>query len=221
MIIGPDFIWLHFPKCAGTTLELALRDLLKGRPAIEFDDIDDTTGRWHHTIAERQKADPSFDPSGKRVFACIRRLPSWIVSMATFEATRNEHLVATREMIVRGRCFDGTYVNCADDYMDLFNMDVHHWIRTEYLAGDVAKAFDLPQADVADALLRYKSNVTPPYVRNTGFWFTDEDLDTLYSNNPLWASVEDRVYGGHTPSSLRQSLAGPVDAMNMTEQRMA
>ncbi|MER8747517.1 hypothetical protein NKH54_31470 [Mesorhizobium sp. M1004] len=200
-------------------MELALRDLLKDRPAVKFDDIDDLTGHWHHTIAERQAADPSFDPTGKRVFACIRRLPSWIMSMVVFEATRNKHLVATREMIVRGQCFDGTYVNRADDYIDLFNVDVHHWIRTEYLAADVAKAFDLQQDDVAEALLRYRSNVTPPYIKNTEFWFTDDDLGTLYANNPLWASVEDRVYGGHAPISLRQSLVDPVDAVRATEQR--
>lgn len=210
MIIGPDFIWLHFPKCAGTTLELALRDLLKGRPGVKFDDIDGVTGHWHHTIAERQAIDPSFHLRGKRVLACLRRLPSWIMSMVIFEATRNEHMVATRDMIVHGQCFDSGIVNRADDYLDLFNADVHHWIRTEHLAADVATAFDLRHADVAEAMLRHKSNVTPPYIRDTAFWFTDDDLCTLYASNPLWAAVEDRVYGGHAPTSLRSSSANPM-----------
>lgn len=204
MIIGSDFIWLHFPKCAGTTVELALRDLLEGRPDIRFDDIDGVTGYWHHTIAERQSIDPSFDPSGKQVLACLRRLPSWIMSMVTFEATRNEHLVATRDMIVHGRCFDGDYLNRADDYLNLFYSDVDQWIRTEYLADDLAEALDLPVSAVAKALLRHKANVTESYIKEVSFWFTDDDLATLYASNPLWASVEGKIYRDCAPAILRR-----------------
>lgn len=195
MIIGPDFVWLHFPKCAGTTLDLALRDLLAGRPGITFDEVDHQSGYWHHTIAERKRADQSFDPSGKRIISCIRRLPSWLMSLVLFEAERNPRHIPTREMIVRGQCYNGSEVNQADFFMDLFSGDVNQWIRIEHLALDVATAFNLDLIDVSEALERHRTNVATTHIRDIAFWFTDHDLATLYDNNPAWASVETRVYG--------------------------
>ncbi len=122
--------------------------------------------------------------------------------MVIFEATRNENLIATRDMIVHGQCFDGFFVNQADDYLTLFNSDVDQWIRTEYLAEDLAKALDLSVSAVAEALMRHKANVTAPYIKEMSFWFTDDDLTTLYASNPLWASVEERLYG-RAPTILR------------------
>lgn len=178
MIVGPDFVWLHFPKCAGTTLDLALRDLLAGRPGIQFDRIDEQSGRWHHSIAERRAEDSRFNVAGKKIICCIRRLPSWLISRTMFEMSRNEHLIPSRDMIAEGRFFAGigNAVNQADEYVGLYYPDVHQWLRTEYLASDVARAFGLDVADVSAALERHRSRVTPTYIKRTEFWFTDEDL---------------------------------------------
>ena len=208
MIIGPDFVWLHFPKCAGTTLELALRDLLADRPGVQFDEIDEETGHWHHSIAERQAEDPTFDVSGKKVFCCIRRLPSWLLSRTMFELSRNEFLVPSRYMLAEGKFFAGVgnAVNQADEYVELYRDDVHKWLRTEHLASDVSRAFSLDLAAVKAALTKHRTRITPPYVKRVEFWFTDEDLEHLYEANPLWAEVERKVYGTTAPTALRQSL---------------
>lgn len=212
MIIGPDFVWLHMPKCAGSTLELALRHLLRDRPGIQFDEIDEKSGRWHHNIAARKDEDPSFDVTGKRVLCCIRRLPAWVMSRVMFEITRNEHLIPSREMLVKGRCFesDGS-VHSADEYIELFCDDVDGWLRVEFLAHDVAHAFNLKLEDVIEAIARYRIRDTS-YVKRTEFWFTDDDLLSLYRANPTWSKLEKRLYGSIAPSALRIGLANLRDA---------
>ncbi|QND65754.1 hypothetical protein HB777_18790 [Mesorhizobium loti] len=203
MIIGPDFVWLHFPKCAGSSLELALRDLLANRSDIHFDDIDDVSSHWHNSISQRQESNPSFDPSGKLIIACVRRLPSWIISRVQFEATRHDQLVASREMIVSGKFFEpGGEVNSADDYMTLYS-DVSRWIRIENLVEDVASIFDLRADVVATSLAKHTTRVTP-YIKDPKFWFTDDEIANLYASNPLWASVEDRVYGDRLGKPIPQ-----------------
>jgi hypothetical protein len=128
-----------------------------------------------------------------------------------FEAEPNPRAIPSREMIIRGRCFNGSTVNQADYFMDLFSGEVDQWIRTEYIVADVASVFNLDQGDVSEALERNKSNVAPFHIKDTAFWFTDDDLATLYDSNPVWAAVEDRVYGTHV--SRRPGLGNSIDAM--------
>ena len=56
MIIGPDFLWLHFPKCAGTLVEKILRVAFGDDPTLEFDPLDPRHVIWHQDVDERQAA---------------------------------------------------------------------------------------------------------------------------------------------------------------------
>ncbi len=193
MIIGPDFVWLHFPKCGGTSLEHALRGLLAGREC-QFDEINPGSGViWHHSVKQRMEADPTFNPTGKRIISCIRRLPAWILSRVHYEAHRSGR-IATRDMIARGQFFEADGgINNADTYVRLYS-PVDVWLRTEHLAEDVAAAFGFDEVETQDAIGQV--NVTPNYVKDPDFWFTQADLRRLYDANPLWADVEARVSGG-------------------------
>jgi hypothetical protein len=197
MIVAPDFVWLHFPKCAGTAIESALALIYKGREDIVFDPIDQNNVIWHHTINEREIYDPSFRLGNRLVISCIRRLPHWVLSKAHFEAARPpKHLVATREMLINGCTYeaDGAAHN-ADVYAQMFsNPRVDRWIRVEHLVEDLSEALNLPESTVQGALA-VKNKIKIDYLKDIRFWFTQEEVSNMYAVNPIWAAIERKVYG--------------------------
>jgi hypothetical protein len=165
MIIGPDFIWLHFPKCAGSSLEEALRELLADRKGIHFDPADNNnpSADGHHNIPQRRAKDSSFDPSGKKVLCGIRRLPSWILSRTHFEISRDPRLIPTKEMLVKGEFYEPNGgVQKADAYMGLFSKPhVDKWIRTENTAEDRLLGLSLRDGWRQQTALRFGSRMKP------------------------------------------------------------
>lgn len=197
MIIGPDFVWLHFPKCAGVAVESALRTLLAGRLDVCFDPIDPKNVIWHHTVARREKYDDSFRLGRRRVICGFRRLPEWVLSRAHYEAARPPHYrTVSREMLVRGAVYeqDGD-INQADTYVRRYaDPRVDEWVRTENLVEDLSAAFALEPEAVRNAMQRLNVN-SIPYVRSLSFWFTENELRELYAANPVWAQLETELYG--------------------------
>lgn len=123
MIVGPDFVWLHFPKCGGSAVELALQKLLAGHRDIVFDPIDRRSALWHDTINARRRRDPQFSLEGKRIVCGIRRLPAWLLSRVHFEAARSgSGALPTREQFLLGKFREARgAVNQADTYMKMYN----------------------------------------------------------------------------------------------------
>lgn len=196
MIIGPDFIWLHFPKCAGTSVEMALRAIYKRQRGYYFDPIGaQHPVIWHDTIWLRRQRDPNFSPDGRRILCCFRRLPSWILSRVHFIATRDERLTSTREMLRAGRFRENNgNINNPDNYLRGFVASKPTtWLRTENILADLSAALGLPESKVREHLPHEKHGLS--YIRNVDFWFTTEELDRLYAACPLWAEWELKVYG--------------------------
>lgn len=190
MIIGPDFIWLHFPKCAGTSVEKALSALYAGHPGYRFDYVGpDAPMIWHDTIQMRLERDPSFEPGKRKVIACFRRLPSWILSRVHYEAARPPHHEATRDMIVSGRFYEQSgFVNHADYYASIYDTpSVDFWIRTEHAAEDLARVLGLPTRAIAQLM---------PHDNRTQHsdQLTDCEIKKLYDACPKWTELEERIY---------------------------
>lgn len=202
MVVGNGFVWLHFPKTAGHTVEQALRVAARGRRDIVFDRRGVDDDRWHDSLHERRLRDRSFDPDGKVVIAGFRRLPWWILSRVHYEASRPPHQWARREMIQAGEFFERSgAVGKADAHASLFATgEVHRWVRTEHLREDFVACFsDIlgPATLKASRKLDRKVNETPlRYVERLDFHFTPAELRGLYAANPIWAGVEREVYGG-------------------------
>ncbi len=200
MIVGKDFIWLHFPKCAGTETEQILRRNFGHDSSIAFDKIDRWNVIWHHSIPFRKANDRAFDVRGRAVICNIRRLPSWLLSRVHDEKARSPQFVVTREMFTQGKFFrvDG-HVMSADDFMKRYTAyPVTHWIRTENFPEDFTAVFsrylDLSGINLATEARR--TNVNPMnYIREIEFWFTRDELAMLYRANPVWADMERQVYG--------------------------
>jgi len=201
MVVGENFVWVHFPKCGGHTVESALRRAMRGSRDVAFDKRWPFHPGWHDTPADRSRRDQGFDPHGKIVISGIRRLPSWLLSRIHYEASRPPYHCATREMFSRGRFFEQNgSVGWADEHVERFVASgVQRWIRLEHLAEDFARHFsDLlgRRTEAAAGKLRRVLNPTEiQYLKRLDFYFTPREIDALYAANPAWAAVERQVYG--------------------------
>lgn len=199
MIVAKNWIWLHFPKCAGTSVEDALRTLYAGNPGVVFDEIDPRNVIWHHSLDQRCKYNPSFSPEGKRILCNIRRLPDWILSRVHFEVQRSGQSCAVkRKDLVVGRFaipFNGSVrLYSADHVLKEYKGGVTHWIRMESLSGDLASALGEPEEQVKKVMPRLNEGKIG-YVRSIPFWFTQKEIDRMYAANPEWAALERSIYG--------------------------
>lgn len=204
MIVAPTWIWLHFPKCAGSAAEKILRDIYGSDPTVRFDDVG--PGKpviWHQSIKQRMALDPEFEPSGRRVVANIRRLPNWILSRIHFEVQRSGlDGSVSRNALVQGR-FRNRHkpgnsklmrLVSADEQLMQFAPAVTDWVRSEELIPDLARTLGFDSAKVAERRERVNAGRIE-YIRDLSFWFTPRELDRLYQSNPAWAELERKVYG--------------------------
>jgi hypothetical protein len=195
MIIADDWIWIHFPKCGGTTTEKILRKAFGASEAVMFDDITNKQNViWHDTIPGRFERDPAFSVTGKKVFSNIRRLPTWLLSRVHFETARTGgNALIDRERFAKG-FFNFPYkaqetgrwasrIASCDSVMTRFSKGVTDWIRLENLADDISGAFG---SEVRAGAGRENTG-TIDYIRDLNFWFTPTEMEDLYRHNPVWA----------------------------------
>ncbi len=194
MIFGSDWVWLHFPKCAGNTVQHLLKINCIEDETIRFDPIDPANVIWHENIPTRLARDPACDVGGKKVIANIRRLPEWILSRVHYEAARPPYRVVSREMLIKGEFYENYGgMRTADEiiaYYDTPKVDV--WIPVENLHAGLEHAIGRRLEPISEKL----NENSIPYIRNVGFWFTREELAALYDRCSRWAEVEERIYGG-------------------------
>ncbi len=204
MIVGPGFIWLHVPKCAGSTVELTLRHLAAGRDDVRCDPVFTTNDlsqvNWHQNIRQRRDRDGGPAVAGREIIANFRRLPDWILSRAHFASKLRPATVPTRQMLTAGRFYeaDGS-VKSADEELALYMEEpVSRWIRAEHLIEDFERAFgahfDLSVGAHREDLST-RLNAASNYIKDIKFHFTGRELERLYLLNPAWAALETKLYG--------------------------
>lgn len=191
MVIGERFVWLHFPKCAGTETEAVLRFV----PGLTHDPLDGPV-IWHHTLQQRREFDPAFRPAQRVTVANFRRLPAWLLSKIHFSQGQGAP-TPSRVLLDLGRFHepDGSKASC-DDFVRAFAPGVRCWLRVEHLAEDMRRVFDglcdLPDLSWA---LQHRNVGVRPYDRDVWGWFDEDQMAALYAANPLWAALERRIYG--------------------------
>ena len=193
MIVGKDWVWLHFPKCGGTSAEALLQLNFGNDPEVAFDPIDPENVIWHDSISKRKARNPEQNLSGHRILLLFRRLPDWLLSRVHYEAGRKPYRIATREMIETGRFYENAgRINRADAVFRNFNTPpADHLVPVEKMH----EGFEAFFGRSLKPLEEQKNKNRFPYLRDISFWFTPAQLEELYHANPLWAEAEKRVYG--------------------------
>jgi len=199
MIIGKTFAWGHVPKTGGDATLARFRLFPE---LILHADASDTNDK-HHPFHFRPE-----QTEGKQLVLNIRRLPAWNLSHALHEARAGLYPdyrplpLATAEEIAERSLAD----HVLGDFTNLGRVSIDRWLRMEHLDEDVL-AFVGELADVSEArrsaVLAIGSVNAYQYNRDFWRWFTPQQVARMYEHNPVWASIERRVYGG----TLRDSIA--------------
>jgi hypothetical protein len=150
----------------------------------------------HTTFAEREP-----EVRGK-VLACnLRRLPAWTLSWDQHR-TQNRALAtdgtpvmmsSPQEMAERPRG-DRRLAPFTDD--GRFHID--RWLRMEYLAMDftaLASEFTDPTDGERHSIANYPRVNALSYDHEVEHWFTAAQVRQIYASNPVWAAIEELVYG--------------------------
>ena len=191
MVIGERFAWGHLQKTAGD----ATLGLFRLFPDLVLYSDPRNVEEKHASFASR-----AADVEGKLLAANFRRLPDWTLSWAQHRAR-----YATRpdgKPVAMNSPHQMVEVPRADKRLAILTDDgryhIDRWIRMERLADDfiafVSELTEVTSADREQITAAEQVNALE-YDHEIAHWFTPEQVRRLYRNNPLWASVEERVYG--------------------------
>lgn len=209
MIYSNEFVWIHFPKAAGSKVETLFRKYFASNPSVHQDQVGrrlNPSISWHDSISDREKRDPSFNLGNRRLIVCTRRLSSWLKSRYLFELQRTPRLEHDPELLVTGRFLERSgRVNHADNYVLKWispsirlNHGLISYLRVESFASDFLDIFgqyldvseisisELEQRENASASVGGKLDVDRLIAAN---------IDSIYKACPLWAELESEVYG--------------------------
>ena len=190
-MIGEKFAWGHLQKTAGD----ATLGLFRLFPDLILFSDPRNVEEKHASFASR-----AAEIDGKLLATNFRRLPDWTLSWAQHRAR-----YATRpggKPVAMNSPHQMVEVPRADKRLSILTdgsrYHIDRWLRMEQLADDFA-AFISEFTDVTSEDRERIAGFEPvnalEYDHDIGHWFTPEQVRRLYRNNPLWASVEERVYG--------------------------
>jgi hypothetical protein len=191
MVIGERFAWGHLQKTAGD----ATLGLFRLFPDLILYSDPRNVEEKHASFASR-----AAEVDGKLLAANFRRLPDWTLSWAQHRARYAKR--PDGKPVAMNSPHQMVDVPRADKRISILTdggrYHIDRWIRMERLAEDfTAFVSDLTNvsADDRERITTFDSVNTLDYDHDIGHWFTPEQVQRLYRNNPLWASVEERVYG--------------------------
>lgn len=205
MICSNNFVWLHFPKCAGTKIENIFNTYFAKQDDLHLDPVginNDPTIGWHDSIDEREAKNKGFELGDRDVIVSVRRLPSWLISRFCFELKRSPDLPHDKNKLLEGRFLEANgYENHADYYMHryiperILESSKVLFLRTEFFEEDFKAIFskyidiDMIPDDLYKAHLNASESCLP-----------DEFIKKLNSADfseaaPYWCKVENKAYG--------------------------
>lgn len=217
MIHSETFVWLHFPKTAGTAVEKIFDTYFSHARSIHRDRVTGFTWGsrlgilsrlgvnrwdWHDSLASRQQQQPQFRWDGKVVISGLRRLPEWLYSRHTYSIQCSPSLAHRQENLLEGRFFERTGIlNHADNYANYYlppgvlDSGLVRIIRCEHFREDFLEAFrDLIPCDrIPENAFSTIYNRT--HVRDDRAWdIIQSHRERLYAACPYWAQLEARFY---------------------------
>lgn len=208
MIYSNDFVWLHFPKCAGTKIENLFRTYYSHHKGIHQDIVKpriDPYATWHDTIESREKRNPDFILGDRIIICSFRRLPAWLESRYSYEVRRSPQLDHQPELLLEGKFLEQKgRQNHADFYArkyvpeSILGSDKLKFIRTEHFESDFKRVFGefvdvtvIPDWEFSKRVNVSDKSAVPDDIRNKLF----QNQHEVYENCPYWKAVEDVAYG--------------------------
>jgi SAM-dependent methyltransferase len=190
MVITEHFAWAHLPKAAGS----ATQDMLEAVPGLVLWAQPQDTNDKHDPFWRHEEA-----VAGKLLVMNIRRLPSWILSMAHHKATAGiwpdyePQPMPTVEEMTESRLPDDTIRYMTEGP----RFPVDHWLRQESLTDDLTALLEQTGSltDEARAAIGGIPFLAKPYDHDVNSTFSPEQIQRMYMLNPAWAEVERRVFG--------------------------
>ncbi len=207
MIYNDKFVWLHFPKCAGTKVEELFSKYLFNQKGLHLDLIGpekDSTIAWHDNVSARESRDSTFKLGDRIVICSIRELPSWLISRFCYEAKRSPQLAHNPETLLEGKFLEAKgYLNNADWYMkrylpkDILSSGKVRFIRTEFFEEDFKAAFsdlidisNIPNNEYQKKTKNKSKDCIPTSTRKQ----MEISKDEIYRLCPYWRDVVKMAY---------------------------
>lgn len=190
MVITERFAWAHLPKTAGDAtakMFAAVPGLVRYQAPLDSNEKYD--GFWVHAEAIE----------GKLRVMNIRRLPSWILSIAHHKAISGIHpdyeplpMASVEEMA------DDTDPDEVLRWTTGPEHPVERWLRAEHLATDVERLLrDVGvETDAARAAIASVPWIGNSYEHDVSRVFTAGQIGRMYERNPEWRKAELEAYGG-------------------------
>lgn len=197
MILHPEFVYLHLPKCAGSKVHSLFIRYFSDIPFLVVDTATDLGPYWHDSLIQRGERDPTFALHGRTVISGFRRLPVWLRSRFSYERERSPHLLHPLELLhtAQFREADGS-VGHADLYArhwlppELLDTSPVEFLRVEAFPEDFCRIFGqwLPVERIPDAELRIRENTSAE-----AFDIGEEiarHWQGIYDQCPHWSRLE-------------------------------
>jgi hypothetical protein len=207
VIYSEDFVWIHFPKTAGTKIETIFKIYFSNIYQDKINKIINPSSINHHdSIFDRVYKDPHFALGNKCLIVGMRRLPCWLKSRFLFEVNRSPNLKHDPGLLLYGNFLESNgFQNHADKYIEKWiplKLRQEHsnifYLRTEYFESDFKKIFGqfVDVNKVPSSELKEKINTTNSQKHVDEI--ISKNLNLIYKSCPLWAELELQIYGNLT-----------------------
>jgi hypothetical protein len=192
MVIGERFAWCHLQKTGGDATLL----LFQLFPELVTNADARNTQAKHATFAEREA-----DVQARLLVSNIRRLPAWMLSWDQHHSMYRSPRADGRPLLMSSPQQMAEVPRgdrLLDHITDGGRFEIDRWLRMEHLAEDFT-AFVSELTPVTDDhrhnIAAYPQVNALDYDHELEHWFTPAQVKLMYSNNPAWATLEERLYG--------------------------
>lgn len=191
MVFSKDFVWLHIGKTGGTTTEYLFTNFCS-------DIIEHADGyhqrEKHEPLINVKKRFPNEDFDRKIKVVNFRKILSFIVSH-NFDRFKSAETQLNKEedainQSKKGLLYSQNEWKTVDEFTKDYFEDVSFYIRMEFLIEDFTTVFKKFKKDlVIPNNIHLHKNTSKPKID-----FTQTEVDNIYSSNPLWMSIQEKIY---------------------------
>jgi hypothetical protein len=205
MVIGEKFAWGHIGKTGGDATAIFF-SCFEDELRMHIDGSGDPTK--HDYFQDRGISDEN-----RILILNIRRLPSLILSQI-YHWNQQDSINFVDDVLLNGWKLPNEQVLRTIGDVSIrgykANFKISRWFRCEYLMDDFADfIIDYVPYSREKIIDKIKSVYTKPYAQydtDLASYWTLEDIEKMYENNPLWANIEKEVYGNLLVPLSRRDL---------------